>query len=199
MNQSRVFQFKIVLNHIIPLIWREILVPREYTFWDLHIAIQDAMGWQDYHLHEFRIDDPRIGSQFSIGIPDQEMIDDPQFLASWEIGIAELFSTSNPNALYIYDFGDWWEHTVSLEREVVSQQDVAYPVCLAGENACPPEDSGGPPGYQLFLEAMEDPSHEAHEQYREWIGGEFNADWFDPTSVEFDDPSVRWKLAFGDK
>jgi hypothetical protein len=97
-------------------------------------------------------------------------------LASWEIAIAELLSMSNPDALYIYDFGDWWEHTVTLEKEIVSQQDVAYPVCLAGERACPPEDSGGPPGYQLFIEAMEDPEHEAHEQYREWIGGEFNAE-----------------------
>jgi hypothetical protein len=199
MNQGQVFQFKIVLNHITPSIWREILVPSDYTFWDLHVAIQDAMGWKDYHLHEFRIADPRMGSQFSIGIPDQEMIDDPQFLASWEIAIAELFSTSNTNALYIYDFGDWWEHTVSLEKELALQKDVAYPICLAGERACPPEDSGGPPGYQIFLEAMEDMEHEAHEQYREWIGGEFNAEWFDPTSVKFDDPLERWNLAFGSK
>jgi hypothetical protein len=199
MNQAQVFQFKIVLKHIIPSIWRRILVPSDYTFWALHVAIQDAMGWQDYHLHEFRIADPRMGAQFSIGIPDQEIVDDPQFLASWEIAIAEIFSPSNPDALYIYDFGDCWEHTVTFEKVTASQPEAAYPVCVAGDRACPPEDSGGPPGYQLFLEAMDDPNHEAHEQYCEWIGGEFDAEQFDPTSVEFDDPLARWNLAFGDK
>jgi hypothetical protein len=109
MNSTQVYQFKVELKDVNPPIWRRILVPSDYTFWALHVAIQDAMGWNDSHLHEFRIDDPRMGSQFSIGIPDQEIVDDPQFLASWEIAIAELFSPSNPDALYIYDFGDWWD------------------------------------------------------------------------------------------
>jgi hypothetical protein len=199
MKQTQVFQFKIVLNHVHPLIWRRIVVPSDYTFWDLHVAIQDAMGWQDCHLHEFRIDDPRIESQLSIGIPDEDIVDDPQFLASWEIAVAELLSPTNSELLYIYDFGDWWEHTVTFEELHNSQPSLTYPVCVAGERACPPEDSGGPHGYQLFIEAMEDPNHKAHEQYSEWIGCEFDAEKFDPTTVEFDDPMARWNLAFGDK
>jgi hypothetical protein len=197
MNSTQVYQFKFELKDVNPPIWRRILVPADYTFWDLHVAIQDAMGWQDYHLHEFRIADPRMGSQFSIGIPDQEIVDDPQFLASWEIAIAELFSSDNPDALYIYDFGDWWEHSVVFENVFAVQADVDYPTCVGGERACPPEDSGGPMGYELFLEAIADPDHEAHQQYEEWIGGEFNPEQFDPKKIKFDDPTVRWNIAFG--
>jgi len=199
MKQTQAFQFKIVLNHVRPSIWRRIVVPSDYTFWDLHVAIQDAMGWQDCHIHEFRIDDPRIESQLSIGIPDEDIVDDPQFLASWEIAVAELLSPANSKLLYIYDFGDWWEHTVTFEELHNSQSSITYPVCVAGERACPPENSGGPHGYQLLIEAMEDPNHESHGQYREWIVGEFDAEKFDPAAVEFDDPVARWNLAFGDK
>ena len=52
-----VHQFLIVLSHTEPLVWRRIQVPESYTFWDLHVAIQDAMGWEDRHLHEFRLFD----------------------------------------------------------------------------------------------------------------------------------------------
>lgn len=197
MNSIQVYQFKVELKDLNPPIWRRILVPTDYTFWALHVAIQDAMGWQDYHLHEFRIADPRMGSQFSIGIPDQEIVDDPQFLASWEIAIAELLSPSNPDVLYIYDFGDWWEHSVVYENVFAVQAEVDYPTCVGGERACPPEDSGGPMGYELFLEALADPDHEAHQQYEEWIGGEFDPEQFDPKKIKFDDPTVRWNIAFG--
>ena len=50
-----VHQFLVVLSGTDPLVWRRIQVPEKYSFWDLHVAIQDAMGWLDYHLHEFRL------------------------------------------------------------------------------------------------------------------------------------------------
>ena len=198
MKQEQVFQFKIVLNDISPSIWRRIIVPSDYTFWDLHVAIQDAMGWQDCHLHEFRIADPRIDTTLSIGIPDQEIVDDPQFLASWEIAITDYLSPTNSEAIYIYDFGDMWEHTVTFEKQLESQLSVRYPVCVAGERSCPPEDVGGWHGYEMFIEAMNDPNHESHAMYRDWISGEFDAEKFDPAAVEFDDPVERWNLAIGD-
>jgi hypothetical protein len=52
---DRVYQFKITLLEISPKIWRRIQVPEKYSFWDLHVAIQDAMGWDDMHLHVFKI------------------------------------------------------------------------------------------------------------------------------------------------
>jgi hypothetical protein len=72
-NQRRdVLRFRLELLGIQPSIWREILVPASYSFWDLHVAIQDAMGWEDYHLHEFQVAEPESGQLLRIGIPDDE-------------------------------------------------------------------------------------------------------------------------------
>ena len=70
---KKVYQFKITLKGIKPPIWRRIQVPENYTFWDLHVAIQDSMGWEDYHLHEFEILDPSKGLKVNIGIPPGEL------------------------------------------------------------------------------------------------------------------------------
>jgi hypothetical protein len=50
---QKIFRFRVSLTGSEPEIWREIDVPDHYNFWELHVAIQDAMGWLDYHLHEF--------------------------------------------------------------------------------------------------------------------------------------------------
>jgi hypothetical protein len=68
---DRVYQFKITLKNISPPIWRRIQVPESYSFWDLHVAIQDVMVWLDYHLHEFEIGNPSTGVEVEIGIPDE--------------------------------------------------------------------------------------------------------------------------------
>ena len=68
-----VFQIRIELLGVEPPIWRRIEVPEHYSFWDLHVAIQDAMGWQDSHVHHFRL----IGSELVIGIPDEDGDDTP--------------------------------------------------------------------------------------------------------------------------
>jgi hypothetical protein len=97
---------------------------------------------------------------------------------------------------YEYDFGDGWKHSVTLEAIVARQDGRKYPVCVAGARACPPEDCGGPPGYDNLLAAIRDPDHEDHESVLEWLGGRFDPERFDPSRVKFDDPRKRWKLAF---
>src|SRR6266699_1666714 len=67
-----VFQFLIELNRVRPRVWRRLQVRDNYSFWDLHVAIQDAMGWLDCHLHEFRIRQSKSGPEMLIGIPDDE-------------------------------------------------------------------------------------------------------------------------------
>jgi len=73
---NRVYQFRITLEEIEPDIWRVIQVPETYNFWDLHVAIQDAMGWQDCHLHEFILINPLTGKKTRIGIPSEEFLDE---------------------------------------------------------------------------------------------------------------------------
>ena len=203
MNQSRndrvrelVFQFLIVLVGVDPLVWRRILVPGRYTFWDLHVAIQDAMGWQDYHLHEFKVLDPASMEQVRIVIPFDDEPYEKETLPDYLTPISDYFVYDNEIALYTYDFGDGWRHVVAFEDWVQPEKGVQYPQCLSGERRCPPEDCGGPGGYGLFLEAIQDPEHEEHEEYLTWVGGEFDPEAFDPEQVRFDDPEERWRTAF---
>jgi hypothetical protein len=195
---KNVRQFKITLKHIKPPIWRQILVPETYTFWDLHVAIQDAMGWTDSHLHEFRITNPSTRGRTIIGIPDEAFDFDVgrTTLPDTKQKISKWFSKKNNRALYIYDFGDNWEHTVTLEKILPAEDDVDYPVCIAGARACPPEDCGGIGGYANFLEIIMDPDHEEYEQMLEWAGGDFDPEHFNPKEVHFDDPDERYDYAF---
>ncbi len=113
---GKICQFKISLREVRPVVWRRIQVPERYSFWDLHVAIQDAMGWTDSHLHEFHINDPRTSTSVRIGIPDEDAFeDDEPVFAGWELRIADCFSSGQPSARYSYDFGDGWQHTVTLE------------------------------------------------------------------------------------
>jgi len=193
---KNVYQFKIVLNNIGPLISRTIQVPENYSFWDLHVAIQDAMGWQDCHLHEFKLMDPRDRREKRIGIPDDENLLYYITFPGWEEPIAEYFSLNNPFAEYDYDFGDNWKHIIKLEQILEKQSDIKYPICIDGERACPPEDCGGVGGYADLLEALEDEDHENHENMKRWLGAKFDPERFDPKKVKFDNPHKRWKMAF---
>lgn len=192
-SYDRVYQFHISLPNLAPPIWRRIQVPANYSFWDLHVAIQDAMGWLDYHLHVFRILNPNSDSVEEIGIPDD--MGELHFLPGWDLRIADYFSLENPRAEYEYDFGDCWEHEVVLEA-VLPREAGKYPRCIAGERACPPEDCGGLYGYQDLLEALFDPTHEEHESLKIWAGESFHPEKFDPTEVRFDNPAKRWRNAF---
>ena len=136
-----VYQFKITLKDIKPPIWRRIQVPETYTFWDFHVAIQDAMGWLDAHLHVFIIVNPTTGFKVNIGIPEDEF--DKEFLPGWGQKIAHYFSMENQTADYIYDFGDTWRHKIRLEKILPRDKNIDYPICIGGKRAGPPEDCGG--------------------------------------------------------
>lgn len=192
---NQAYQFKISLKGIRPPIWREIQVPESYTFWDLHVAIQDAMGWDDYHLHEFEMTNPSTGSKVNIGIPDEDF--EREILPGWIQKIAGYFSLENRAASYLYDFGDDWEHQIELQKIIPKERGISYPVCTNGKRACPPEDCGGIWGYEELLEIVKDPAHEEYEEMMEWLGGEFDPEYFEAKKVRFDDPDSRRQIAFG--
>ena len=193
---DRVYQFKIVLKGIEPPIWRRIQVPDYYTFWDLHVAIQDAMGWLDYHLHAFEITNPATLKRDTIGIPDEDWQDVFPTLAGWQIPVDMYLAPDNRVMDYLYDFGDSWEHTVTLEKVLPRDRSVRYPVCLAGKRRCPPEDCGGIYGYEDMLRILADPGDEEYESTLTWVGGSYDPEAFDPKKVHFDDPQERWRIAF---
>ncbi len=194
---NRVYQFKITLKGIKPPIWRRIQVPETYSFWDLHVAIQDAMGWKDYHLHEFEIPHPSTGEKVRIGHPDENTeLFGQEILSEHEQKITDWFSMENRVADYTYDFGDNWEHKIQLEKILPRDKNIKYPICIGGKRACPPEDCGGIGGYEYFLEVIRNPEHEEYEEMLEWIEGKFDPEHFNVNEVSFDDPDRRRKLTF---
>jgi Plasmid pRiA4b ORF-3-like protein len=191
-----VHQFLVVLAQTDPLVWRRIQVPDGYSFWDLHVAIQDAMGWRDYHLHEFAVVHPDTERLQRIGMPDAEDMDERPLLTDWDVPIAEYFRDGGPPVRYAYDFGDDWQHVVAYEGVSPQEPFITYPRCIGGARACPPEDCGGVRGSAEFLNAVADPKHPEHDQLLRWAGGQFDPAAFDPENAVFDDPEERQKKAF---
>lgn len=170
-----VYQLRVELQHLEPRIWRTILVPDTLT--KLDRVVQAAMGWTNSHMHDWRIDDKRYG------VPDPEwdnagdMLDERGFTVGAALGerIAQF--------AYGYDFGDGWEHQILVEQRLAPEPGYnTWPMCIAGANACPPEDVGGPPGYMDFVQAMRAPTHEEHRQLWPWNGGPF-----DPAAFSIND------------
>jgi len=147
------------------------VVTSDISLGDLHEHIQTAMGWFDYHLHEFEIGSTRYGLDDGEGWGE-----------SPEDESAVTLTDAAPEGAsftYTYDFGDNWRHQVTVEAVTPPDPDLAYPLCIGGRRACPPEDCGGFPGYLELLEALADPDHERHEELRTWVGGEYDPEQFD--------------------
>ena len=193
-------EFRVTLLGIEPAVWRMIQVPASYTFWDLHVAIQDSMGWLDYHLHQFQIKKPRGRKLIEIGIPDGESGDDP--LPGWKVPISEYFGEPGARAAYVYDFGDQWRHEILLEGVRIRSETVKYPVCMDGERACPPEDCGSISGYQRLLKAIASPGTAIYREKCWWLKNHaknyfpYRPDHFAPNQVEFSDSSKRLRMLF---
>lgn len=200
---KQVFRFKITLQEVEPVVWRRIELPYCYTFWDLHVAITDVFGWLDYHLHEFKILNSKTGKPERYGSRGEEFdeLDDlPPLKSDRKKKLAGLFHEKCREAAYCYDFGDCWEHTIELEDILLKDQMAGYPRCTAGEMACPPDDCGGAAGYERLLSAIRNPRDSEHKHMVNWLrgmkGDNFKPDVFDPAAVHFDNPDIRWKVAY---
>lgn len=198
--KNQVFQFRIELQGISPIIWRRILVPSGYNFWDLHVAIQDSMGWNDSHLHHFEIRGKGKRTAVQIGIPDFDRNEDQhEVFPGWEIPVFIYFNDLGKEAKYIYDYGDSWMHTVKLEGCIYREKGITYPIYTGGERACPPEDCGGASGYYNVIETLSNPANDDYEEMKLWVGKDWNPELFYKALVIFDNPYKRWKTAFLEK
>lgn len=194
---DKVYQFKITLKGINPPIWRWIQIPETYTFWDLHLAIQIAMGWENSHLHKFEMLHYSTGKKVWIGTLTEKAKDlGQEIISEHEQKIADWFSMKNRIADYTYDFGDKWEHEIKLEKILSKDKNMEYPVCIAGERACPPEDCGGIWWYQGLLEVLKNQDHEDYEEILEWVGEEFDPEHFDENEVGLNKLNKRKRFPF---
>ncbi len=174
------FQFKISLNGSKPPVWRKVLVPSTTNFADFHLIIQAVMGWENSHLFAFRYpNDP----DNQIGIPYDDDFMDMEVRNAKKIKLKDEFKHEKQELIYDYDFGDSWEHVITLEK--IQDQTIMHPVCLAGKNACPPEDCGGIWGYYDLVEIVNNPEHDEYEDMRDWLGLEEGENW-DPTYFDLE-------------
>jgi len=184
---TQIYQLNIRLRDVRPPVWRRVQVPGELTLAELHKVIQTVMGWTNSHLHEFDIDGVRYG------VPDPDW-DEPETLDESKVKLSQLVREDS-GFRYTYDFGDDWHHDVTVENVHVPEPGTRYPCCVAGRRACPPEDVGGPWGYEEFLAALADPTHDEHAHWMEWAGGGFDAGDFDVAAADKWLEQHRWAPA----
>lgn len=173
-----IIQLKIILKEVEPTVWRRVQVPADYPLRRAHDVVQAAMGWFDMHLHEFRIGhkvygQPEIEGDLAFGT---------RIYNDRNIKLGKIAEKGLHGFEYVYDFGDDWRHDIRIEKATPPDGAVAYPVLVDWSGACPPEDVGGPPGYAEFLQAINDPDHEEHEDVATWWG----EDSFDTGYLDLD-------------
>ncbi|MGH9043470.1 MAG: plasmid pRiA4b ORF-3 family protein [Acidimicrobiales bacterium] len=174
---------KVTLRGMRPPIWRRLVVAGEASLADLHLVLQVAMGWEDAHLHAYRIAGVRYGPADDAFA---EEVDESS------VSVADTLGARSRGE-YDYDFGDSWEHDLVVEKPKGPLVLNGVATCTAGKRACPPEDCGGVWGYAGLLEALRDPRHEEHEDSLEWLGAVSDPEAFDPAAVN----SRLERVAFG--
>jgi hypothetical protein len=173
--KQKYFLLRIEMMEIEPLIWRRFVVPAEISLDRLHDVIQIIMGWKDSHLHEFN-----FGKQRFVENLDEEFDDETTSLEA-SVRLSKLFKKKGDSCLYVYDFGESWAHRLTLESsDYKLREDDCEISCLEGERACPPEDVGGPPGYEEFRKIIKNPKNKQHASMVAWAKG------FQPTAENFD-------------
>jgi len=173
-----VCQIKVTITGTRPPIWRRLLVPADMTLAHLHTILQIAFGWQESHLHEFRV------GQRSYGPPDPMDFGfgGPLAISEKKTFVGDVLGKKGAKAVYTYDFGDSWDHAITVEQVLPPDPAIRYPLCVAGKLHGPPEDCGGLPGFYNFLEAIADANHPDHDDMTEW----YDAD-FDPLAFSVDE------------
>jgi len=165
------YQFHISISGTSPLIWRRILVPVNSSFYDLHVDIQTAFGWENCHLFQFS----KTGflDENTIRLPDPE--DEAGVQDARKTFLKAAFKKQGDALVYVYDFGDHWEHIVRLEE--LTDKEPEWAVCLDGENECPPEDVGSVTGYDAMLECFAIGSLLRKSELRDWLGLKPHENW----------------------
>ncbi|QYG92364.1 plasmid pRiA4b ORF-3 family protein [Iamia sp. SCSIO 61187] len=173
-------RLKVTLEEIRPPVWRRLEVASTATLADLHEVLQVAFGWAGGHLHAFTV----AGREHvpAAMLDEWEPLGAPSIDES-TVTIAEVLPEPGATGAYAYDFGDGWEHRIEVEAIEPATDHAPLPRCTGGRRAGPPDDVGGPWGYERLLDALADPSHPDHDELRDWLGGPFDPEAFDADEV----------------
>jgi hypothetical protein len=163
-----ILRLRVTLEDVEPAVARRIEVPETMRLDRLHLVLQAAMPWQNYHLCEFEAGKTRWG------LPDPDYGGDETRPAAKAM-LADAAEAANGGAIgYLYDFGDSWHHRITVEDRIEPDPQHLYPRLTDAEGRCPPEDVGGVPGYERFLGILADPGNPEHAEMLEWHGGPFD-------------------------
>lgn len=168
-----IYTFKIKIKDVKkPPVWRRVAVPSNFTFQRFHDVIQLSFGWEDRHL--FRFEDR--SNNLELTMP---FISDEDWDPAKDAGVMKLkdiFAQEGQKLNYIYDFGDYWEHEITLES--ISPENAIKAVCLEGKGACPPEDCGGAPIYEEIKRILkESPKSPEAKHFRDYLELAPNETW----------------------
>lgn len=172
---NAVYQLKITLKDSHPVIWRRIQVADSILLPHLHGVLQLAMGWTNSHLHSFQ-----VGKRtFAEPSPDDFL----PVIDYRTMSLNQIAPAVKDRFIYLYDFGDSWEHEIVIEKIMPFEKDARYPRCMDGARACPPDDVGGVWGYADFVKAIKNHRHPEHNEMLAWAGGKFDPEKFDLAGV----------------
>ncbi len=178
--EPKLLVLRIKLANIKPYILREVYVRNTISFQDLHDIIQIAMGWENEHLYEFRIDDIRIVDDIKEVFPSKRF----QTIDAASTTIARFLNKTSDKIKYEYDFGDSWLHEISVTKVMTNDPKLYYPVCIKVARACPPEDCGGFYGYTRILDALNSKERdEDDESLLEWVGENYDPKFVDANGI----------------
>lgn len=182
---KQIARLRVEIDEVTPAVVRRVEVPLDIRLDDLHFVLQIAIGWQNGHPFEFRVD--AAGAEKRWGLLDR---DDPQSspLPAESATLADLLAHGRSVFHYDYVFGEDWAHTVEIEAISTGDADTRYPRLVSAQGRCPPADIGGVMGYETYLRAIADPLHLNHEGMRAWDDPDF-----DPHIV--DEAALRANLA----
>ncbi len=171
LTTAHIARFKVSLDNSDPSIWRRIEVPLTANLQVLHEVIQAVMLFENYHLFEFVTG--KRGSETRYAIPDPN----GDFTETTDVRkttLGQLIEAGVKSMIYTYDFGDDWRHTILVESVASAEPTFDYPRFIEGANRAPPEDVGGQPGFEHFLNVMADAAHSEHADIMRWYGKTFN-------------------------
>lgn len=174
-KSTKSYQLRIELKGVKPAVWRRIAVLCTVKLSKLHQILLSAMGWQGGHLHEFIFADAMYGQaqvETEPGVGDES-----------HVSLIKAMNGAN-SFTWVYDYGDYWAHKIKIERIVDLGVSLDTAMCITGRNACPPENIGGAPSYEEFVDVMRDPANPAHQAMLEWFGGTFDPSAFDPFAAQ---------------
>ncbi len=188
-GNAQIYQLKVVLLDSGPPVWRRLQVSGDARLDWLHAVLQVAIGWTNSHLHQFKVGEACYSDtrhHFAEFEDDQKIFEERKFT------LRQIAPREQDAFGYEYDFGDSWEHEITVEKILPDTAPSSHALCLDGARACPPEDCGGVGGYDNLLKILKNRKHPEHKSMKEWLGRPFDAAAFDVEKTNLWLRKLKW-------